>query len=324
MQLYYYVQRGEQQFGPYLSDALLDDIAAGNIALTDLVYLEDRQEWAPLEAAPLIQALFENVEKPQGSSVASSEVEPIPSAVESLPEVPRKPIAIESELDLEMLETEEEAAVIEKPTPAAQQAHGFEVAQISSAEAVHDLNFKDGIAKVEIEPTAKGQLTIEVQDGKSEALTIEVRAARAVRLILKAEESSSVGNLSSVIVTAIDSFGNVDEECDAELTIKYSGSAMGVGRIQMKNGTGNFGVRSEKATISSFVVSAAGPWEDLQGTDGAIEFKAGPAMRFEIVAPQSVQAGQRSEIRVLARDQFGNQTSRVDADVRLAIQHFVS
>lgn len=316
MQLYYYIQRGEQQFGPYLSDALLDYVAQGNITLNDLVFLEDSQTWTTLENSPLIQNMLGAVSTQNDAPVSETIAES--ASTPPLPTVPRRPAEIEPELNLEMIETE---APVDPVTVI--QTTQIPTREIADSE-LFNLIFNEGVAQIEIEPTSKGQVTMGIQDGQAETLTIEIRSARAVRLVLQNEDRQAVGSLASVIVTAEDEFGNIDESCNAELTIKYSGSAMGVGRIQLKNGIGNFAVSNEKATVSSFVVGAGGEWSDLKTTDGAIEFLAGPAIRFEIHAPTSVQAGQKTQVHVLALDQFGNQTSRVEADVRLAIQHFVS
>ena len=314
MQQYYYVQRGEQQFGPYLSEALLDYLGQGNVVLSDLVYMEDTQSWVSLEQTPLVQAFFGTPTNAANTTSASPE----------LPAVPKRPVEIAPELNLEMVENTITTAA---PTPSAPKPVQEIRAQSVSSEADYDLTFSEGVASIEISPSTSGQLKVEIKAAtmeESDSVRIEVQPARAVGLTLEVADSCTVGAQASAVITALDEFGNIDSHCDAELSIKYSGSAMGVGRIQLKSGVGTFTVTNERATVSSFVVAGTGAWSDLTPIDGAVEFTAGPATRFEIVAPQVMNAGVASRIQILAKDRFGNQTRQVESDVKLAIQHFVS
>ncbi|MGY3583916.1 hypothetical protein ACVIGB_007026 [Bradyrhizobium sp. USDA 4341] len=146
--------------------------------------------------------------------------------------------------------------------------------------------------------------TVSAINGTSSAET--VAGGAATHLVVSIPASGAAGTPGSVIVTALDAFGNVATGYSGTVHFTSSdGHAVLPADVTLTNGTGSFSETFESVG-SQTIIATDTVSPGITGTSNAETVTAGPVTHFAISIPGSSTAGVAGSGTVTALDAFGN------------------
>ena len=146
--------------------------------------------------------------------------------------------------------------------------------------------------------------TVSAINGTSNTET--VAGGAATHLVVSIPASGAAGTPGSVIVTALDAFGNVATGYSGTVHFTSSdGHAVLPADVTLTNGTGSFSETFETVGSQTIIATdTASP--GITGTSNTETVTAGPVTHFSISIPGSSSAGIAGSGTVTALDAFGN------------------
>ncbi|MDD5569137.1 MAG: hypothetical protein PHG23_01865, partial [Candidatus Pacebacteria bacterium] len=131
----------------------------------------------------------------------------------------------------------------------------------------------------------------------------------ATRFVIINPTDDTVDNPIAVTVQAQDNSGNIDTNCQSDVTLNLGGSATGGGLVDIVNGVGTINISDTLAeTISLSLSDSQGTGLDVSSVQDVV-FSVGSVRQFSLNNPGDMAAGTRIGYTVTRKDQFGNLVS---------------
>ncbi len=155
--------------------------------------------------------------------------------------------------------------------------------------------------------------SLDLSENKKEIL---VHAGRAESLSIEGSSELIAGEECNFVVSAKDSFGNIDNNFTQTLSVKVTGQAECEKAVEMKNGKGSLCIKNNKAESMSFEIFD-GSNISLKATH-KLKVKPAKAAKLIIDTPAEATAGEMIRVALKAVDSFGNLVTDFNGAVELA------
>lgn len=133
-------------------------------------------------------------------------------------------------------------------------------------------------------------------------------SGKASKIIILSQDSSIAGVKILVRIQAQDRLGNWDKSFEGKIKLNSSGQCEGVGEISIINGEGFKELINNKAETVILSIQDINTKLDVT-SEKKIVFYPAPAMKYIIVGPPTMCAGEKTSIKIEAHDEFGNMDS---------------
>ena len=144
----------------------------------------------------------------------------------------------------------------------------------------------------------------------------------ATKFVLSNPSDTTVGNVSTVTVTAFDAYDNVVTDYQGDVTLTTGGSASvsgGVSLIDIVNGVGSVSVTNTVAeTVTLGLSDTQSSGLDVSSSQDLI-FDNGPAHHFTLVDPADSLVGSSTTVTVRVEDVYNNLVDDYQNDVSVTL-----
>lgn len=320
------VSHEEKEHGPFTREEITERLKSGEFSVVDFVYVEAQSDWITLlEFCPDVTPGMSSgttVSANVSATTSPAQTEPV-KAREPTPEVVEQVAVERVAVEPKPVEKSEQASpVTASITPRKEETLKKSARTTASADKIE---LKGGMGTIDLVQFAAGQvrLTVQALEGKNlerpQPTPVTVKPAPAAKITLKGPSESVVGEACVFRLMALDQYDNRDTSFSGSITVSVSGSAEGGGAVRFSQGEAQVTITDKVAESVTIRMEDA----EKRGLDvslgASVQFVAGPAARFVLVAPEETVAGEPLKVTVKAVDAFGNLATGFGGEVKVEV-----
>ncbi len=186
---------------------------------------------------------------------------------------------------------------------------------VSINNGVAILNFTHKIAgKIKLSFFSQNNPELKLQ----KPVELVVKPGHVEKIFCQLPPKAEVGQKIALKFKAVDSFGNTDTSYSQNLDLLIQGKSSEHHKVTFHSGIAHKDIQYTVAETVQISLKGEKPGIELPKEN--MSFTPGPATQFIVESPAGLTAGEHTEIKVKALDQFGNVATHYSGEINLKLE----